>query len=68
MKAILSAILYPLVWFCAYALPWLGLAGLVGIPLAHIWVDFSWWWMAAPVMAGVIWFAVVICIADAIGG
>jgi len=68
LSSVLSAVLSSLIWFAAYVLPLLGLAGFVGIPLAHIWVDFSWWWMLAPVAAEAIWVFVVIGILDSIGG
>jgi len=68
MKNVLYAVFTALLWLVAYVLPILGLAGLVGIPIAHIWVDFSWWWMLVPVAAGLVWGAAVILIMDTIGG
>ena len=68
MKDILYAISSVLLWVVVYVLPFLGLAGFVGIPIAHIWVDFSWWWMLAPVAAGLAWITAVIMILDDIGG
>lgn len=68
MKNVLYAVFTSLLWLNAYVLPILGLAGLVGIPIAHIWVDFSWWWMLVPVAAGLVWCATVIFIMDTIGG
>ena len=68
MKDVLYGILTVLLWLVVYVLPILGLVGLVGIPIAHIWVDFSWWWMLAPVAAGLVWATAVILIIDNIGG
>jgi hypothetical protein len=67
-RNVLFSIFFPFAWFSVYGLQWLGLAGLIGIPLAHIWVDFSWWWMFAPVAAEAVWFVAVLCVLDSIGG
>jgi hypothetical protein len=68
MKSILCAISYAFLWVVIYALPWIGAAGMLGIPISHIWFDSSWWWMTVPVSMGVVWILAVILMLDQIGG
>jgi hypothetical protein len=49
-----------LIWFIGYGLPFLGIAGLIAMPLLRLWLSISWWWITLPVALLGLWVLLMI--------
>jgi hypothetical protein len=51
---------FAIIGLLVFSTLWVSLAGAALLAILHIWVDFSWWWMAAPGSLFVAWAAFMI--------